>query len=92
MTLRLLLLADQHWARFDGWAGARGVDAGDMPVSRFVHLVQYWATEGAESEADLRQFEARLWMPPPGVVVDRGPWSPDAENKSFAALKASLGK
>jgi len=92
VTLRLLLLADTHWTRFDGWAWARGVDVVELEVGRLAHLVQFWATEGAESEADLRKFEAQLWVPPAGVVPDRGPWSPEEENRAFAALKSSIGK
>lgn len=92
MTLRLLGLAVEHWARFDGWATARGLDAAWLDLGRFCHLVGFWATEGAESEADLRKFEAQLWRPPAGVVADRGPWSPQEENRAFGALKAALGK
>ena len=92
MTLRLLVLAGDNWPRFDGWATARGLDAGGMPLPRFCHLVGFWATEGAQSEADVRKFEAALWRPPVGVVPTRGPWSPQEENRAFAGLKAALGK
>ena len=92
MTLRLLVLAGDNWPRFDGWATARGLDAGGMPLPRFCHLVGFWATEGAQSEADVRKFEAALWRPPVGVVPTRGPWSPGEENRAFASLKAALGK
>ena len=64
MTLRLLVLAGDNWARFDGWATARGLDAAEMPLPRFCHLVGFWATEGAQSEADVKKFEAALWRPP----------------------------
>lgn len=92
MTLRLLLLASSNWPRLDGWASARGVDAADMDVDRFSNLVAHWATESAASEADVKKFESRLWMPPPGVVPSSGPWSPQAQRSSFASLKAALGK
>ena len=92
MTLRLLVLAGDNWPRFDGWATARGLDAGGMPLPRFCHLVGFWATEGAQSEADVKKFEAALWRPPVGVVPTRGPWSPQEENRAFASLKAALGK
>ena len=92
MTLRLLVLAGDNWPRFDGWATARGLDAGGMPLPRFCHLVGFWATEGAQSEADVKKFEAALWRPPVGVVPTRGPWSPGEENRAFASLKAALGK
>ena len=92
MTLRLLGLALDSWSRFEGWATARGLDTDDMDLGRFANLVQFWATEGAESEAALAKFEAALWRPPVGVVPDRGPWSPEAENKAFTSLKAALGK
>lgn len=92
MTLRLLVLAGDNWPRFDGWATARGLDAAEMPLPRFCHLVGFWATEGAQSEADVKKFEAALWRPPAGVAPTRGPWSPGEENRAFASLKAALGK
>ena len=55
-------------------------------------LVGFWATEGAQSEADVKKFEAALWRPPVGVAPTRGPWSPGEENRAFASLKAALGK
>ena len=92
MTLRLLLLALDHWTVLDGWAAARGLDIEDLPLGRGANLIYWWATRGAGSEAEVAKFRAALWRPPAGVVPDRGPWSPAGENAAFAGLKAVLGK
>ena len=92
MTLRLLAVAQENWPALDGWGLAHGLDVEGLPLARFGHVVKYWALRGASSEADVRKFEARLWRPPAGVAPDRGPWSPEEENRAFASLKAALGK
>ena len=92
MTLRVFALAEQHWTRLEGWATSRGLDLDRMGVGRFSRLVQWWAVQGAESEADLAKFEAQLWRPPVGVAAPRGPWSPAAENAALGGWKTALGK
>lgn len=82
-------LAHEHWRDLDGWATARQIDLGDLPVGRFTNLVYYWWTEGADPK-EVEKFERRLYIPPKNVVAKVGPWSAEAETAAFAAAKAAL--
>jgi hypothetical protein len=90
VTQKLLRLADEHWVTIDGEAALRGVDPMSLPFDRFLNAVHHFATREGSPDA-VRKFEIRLWMPPPGVVATRGPWSAEAETRAFKALKAGLG-
>jgi hypothetical protein len=70
----------ENWATFDGYAV--GHNLGDLR-----ELPRWMLTKDAGSEADLRKFEARLWMPPTGEVPAAGsPWSAEGETAAFAAF------
>jgi len=91
VTLRLAAHVLEHWREFDGWAAARGLpDPLTLRVARFINLVWFWMTDGADP-AEVRKLEARVWVPPSGEVA-RGPWSADAEMAAFDALRSKLGK
>ena len=90
MTLRLVYIAGQNCQRFDGLMASRNIDPLDLPMDRFLSLVYWWWTEGADDQARQR-FDARLWMPPKGEVPDkRSPWSAENETSAFKALKAGV--
>ena len=67
-----------------------GLDLLDLPVARFLSVVYYWAIKGTD-DIGRQRFDARLYQPPPGVVPEVGPWTPEAEQSAFRALKAGLG-
>lgn len=67
-----------------------GIDLLELPVPRFLAVVYFWATRHAD-EVGRRKFDARLYQPPPGVVPTVGPWTAEAEQSAFRALKAGLG-
>ena len=67
-------------------------DLGKLPLPRFLNFVHWWATRNIEDQAELDRFEQKLWMPPAGVEVSKGPWSAAAETAAFGAAKAALGK
>lgn len=90
MTQRLLQLAEQHWVTIDGEAAMRGVDPLELPFDRLLNIVYHVATREGTPD-DVRKFDIRLWVPPPGVAPTRGPWSAEAEADAFRALKAALG-
>lgn len=74
----------------DGEAAGRGIDLLDLPIDRFLNRVYHFATKGGDPTS-IQRFDNRLWMPPPGVVATRGPWSVEAETSAFKAFKAALG-
>lgn len=90
MTQKLLATIEEHWVTVDGEAALRGIDLMELPFDRFLNAVYHFATREGTVES-IRRFDIRLWMPPPGVVPTRGPWSPEAETSAFKSLKASLG-
>lgn len=87
MTQRLLAVAAKHWVTLDG---DRADDILELPFDRFLNTIYRYATKGG-NEVALAQYDQWLWMPPPGVVATRGPWSPEAEQSAFRSLKAALG-
>lgn len=90
--MRLADLALKYWRYVDGYAAAHGQTSrlADLDLDRFCSLVWWWATRNAEKDSDIRKFESRIWRPPEGEVA-AGPWSPEAEQSAFAALKQGLG-
>lgn len=89
MTLRLLDAAESNWDRFDGWCAARNVDPWALPAHRMLSLIFFWATQYAD-ENELRKINARLWVPPPGVVPTEGPWTAEAETAAFKSFAAAM--
>lgn len=67
-----------------------GLDLLELPLPRFLAAVYFWATRNGDDVAQ-KKFDAKLYMPPPGVVPTQGPWTPEAEQSAFRALKAGLG-
>jgi hypothetical protein len=90
VTQRLIRLAREHWVTLDGDAALLGLDLLALPFDRFLNAVYRFATKDANPDA-VRSFDARLWIPPRGVVPTRGPWSPEAETNAFLGLKNALG-
>lgn len=77
----------------DGHAVGNGLgDLKELPLGRFTNFI-WWLWTHRGDEKDRAKFRARLWLPPKGQEVTdaRSPWSPEAEGKAFAGLKASLG-
>lgn len=90
MTQKLLALAEEHWVTIDGEAALRGVDPIALPFDRLLNAVYHFAIRDATPD-NVRKFDMRLWVPPPGVVPTRGPWSAAAETEAFRGLKNALG-
>ena len=86
MTQRLVHLAAQDWARFDGSLAVLGIDPLQLPPDRFLNAIYYWLVNGHSSDA-VDKFNRRLWMPPKGVAPTRGPWSAEAETAAFQGFK-----
>jgi len=91
--MRLLDIAKATWQRFDGWAVERGVDPMALPFDRFLNFIHHYATDGGD-EAEIDQFETRLYMPPPSQkrkpVRDYSKWSKANEEAAFGGLAAAL--
>ena len=90
MTARLAAIAVDQWARLDGHAAAHGLpDLRTLPVERFANFVWYMSTKGLDV-AGIEKLRSRLWLPPAGAPIDeRSPWSAEAEEGAFKALKLS---
>jgi hypothetical protein len=67
----------------------------ELPFDRFLNLVHFFATNGAE-EKDRDQFDVRLHLPPPelrgtaAAVPDSSPWSKAHEEEALGGLVAAL--
>ena len=66
-----------------------------LPFDRFLNLLYFFLTEGAE-EKEKAKFDMRLNAPPPSARRKRGslagsPWTPEAETRALAGLAAALG-
>lgn len=89
MTLRLVGLARNEWASFDGGSVE---DPLLLPPDRFLNRVYWWATHEGDRQA-IEKFDRKLWRPPRGKAAAPGsPWSPEAETGAFAALAAEVGQ
>lgn len=89
MTVRLLILARENWAAFDGEWASRPMDPLDLPIDRFLSLIYWWMIRNAEDEKSIQSFNARLWRPPPGVLPAAGsPWTAEAETAAFRSFAA----
>lgn len=76
----------------DGYAVGHGIgDLRELPLDRFVNFVWWWATHGMEKK-DRDTFEQRVYMPPKGVVPEKGPWTAEAETQGLMGLKRSLSR
>lgn len=90
MTRRLVNTVAEHWPRFDGEMALQGFDPLDLPFDRFISLLYAWMTKDLD-EAGLAKFDAQLWQPVKGVEIPaESPWSPENEQKAFAAFKSSV--
>jgi hypothetical protein len=91
VTSRLLSLAKQNWAAFDGEWASQNLDPLDLPIDRFLSLVYWWMVRNAEDEKAIKSFDTRLWRPPPGEAPAEGsPWTPEAETSAFRAFSAEF--
>lgn len=66
-----------------------GIDPLALPIDRFLSLVYHLLIDGAD-ETERRKLDARLHMPPKGVAVTQGPWSPAAETSALSAFSAQM--
>jgi hypothetical protein len=87
VTQRLIELADDLWVELDGDTDH---DPLLLPFDRFLNRIYAHAIRGRDPAA-VQRFNTRLWMPPPGVVATRGPWSAEAETDAFRSVRAALG-
>lgn len=87
MTQRLIDQADDLWVELDGNADT---DLLRLPFDRFLNRIYAHLIRGKDPLA-VQRFNTRLWMPPPGVVATRGPWSPEEETQAFQSVRAALG-
>ena len=65
-ALRLLAIAQEHWAVIDGAAAANGVDLIDLAPDRFFNHIQWWALQRVK---DPERFLRDLERPVPGIDV-----------------------
>lgn len=79
-------MAQTNWAVIDGDASQ---DPLELPLDRFLNLIYAWAVRDADA-SEVAKFDARLWMPPVGVVAESGPWSVEAETQAFGAFAAQV--
>lgn len=66
----------------------------DLPIDRYLNLVQFFATEGME-DSEREKFETRLNMPVPGTAASAvlpadSPWSPENEASALSAFAAQV--
>jgi len=88
VTARLLGMLRENWTVIEGereWVSPGAPDLLELPIDRLLNLTYYWGTRNGD-EAEVRKFDARLWVPPKGVAPTEGPWSPEAETNAFRAF------
>lgn len=91
MTQKLISVAREQWALFDGWSVSRGIDPLDLPLDRYCSFVYYWVMSNMDEE-EAEKFESKLWMPPKGEAApEQGPWSPESETAAFGELQSQIG-
>lgn len=79
------------WWDVEGYAAAHGMGPiADLELTRFLSFMWYMMTKNAEEDSEVEKIRADIWRPPKGTE-GQGPWSKDAESKSFNSLKAGLG-
>lgn len=61
----------------------------DLPMNRFLSFIYAWATHQGDEDS-IKKFDRRLFMPPPGVDPEIGPWSREEEMSAFRGLAAQL--
>ena len=62
-----------------------------MPLDRFCNLVWHWATRNMQEQREVENLRQKIWMPPTGVVAEKGPWSREEEMAAFAAVMKATG-
>lgn len=87
MTRRLVAAAEFYWPHIDG--GSPTLDIMDLRMDRFLNHVYHWLTKDADP-AGVAAFDAKLWMPPKGVVALQGPWSVEAETSAFRMFSSQV--
>lgn len=90
--IRLAGIAHDNWMDVEGYALTHGVgDIRQLNLSQFCSFMWHMIAQGHEDQPSLDRTKAKLWKPPKGEVATQGPWSPEAEQDSFNALKSQLG-
>ena len=90
--MRLTRITTDNWMDVEGYAIANGVGSlRNLSISEFCSFIWYMIAQGHEDETALEKTRAKIWQPPKGQEVNHGPWSKEAEKRSFDALKAQLG-
>lgn len=93
MTARLVLTAVNNWDTLDGYAAAHGMPPLlELSLDRFCNFTWYMMTRFSEKK-EIDQLKAKLWVPPPKTTAPipaQSPWSPENEQKAFAAVKAMV--
>ena len=90
-----MMTALEHRYQLDGYLAGHGAPAlFSMPVGRLCDFTRWMFTRDAEDKDRVR-FEVELFRPPPGWQPEagaaQGPWAPEAETASLAALASALG-
>ena len=93
MTVKLLKLAVTEYEQLDGYAVAHGMpELESLPLRRLINYVYWYFTRNFQDQTELQKFRAQVWQPPKGTAPDRrSPWSAEAEQAAFGALKGRLG-
>lgn len=89
-VIRLLGIAEEHWAAIDGQAAERGVDYLTLPFDRFCNAIYWWAVQRVK---DKDHFDYELAKPIPGLLVgtEVTPEDLDQDAESFMSFAAAMG-
>lgn len=87
-ALRLVVIAQEHWAAIDGEAAQRGVDYFGLTFDRFLNAIHWWAMQRVENP---KLFDEELERPlgktpPPVTQVDL-----EEDEQSFLAFASVMG-
>lgn len=104
-TVALLNWAVTHWAEFDGWCCARGIDPLELPSRRLVNLIRYFIMEPLteEGRAEVDRALSSMTAKPAPVPVSTGQglrlkmpvgWTPPgwkSDEENYAQTRTVMG-
>lgn len=86
-ALRLIAIAQDHWATIDGQAAERGVDYFSLSPDQFFNAIWWWAVQRVK---DPERFETQL-AAPLKVGPEVSERELEADGASFMAFAAAMG-